>query len=158
MLPAQKIAGIVALLPAFFYEVAETGILSDAAMEAMQPFFDVDFHHYAVDRSLLTTSRTRAQHMTVFQRILRQKQADEMAKDARNNADEETRPSNPKRDGKNLCICPCKGRHYADDDASWRKHCGYKKHKSVADVTLHMFMVSLKFLQGMATSAAGAGC
>ena len=72
MLPAQKIAGIVALLPAFFYEVAETGILSDASMEAMQPFFDVDFHHYAVDRSLLNTSRTRAQHMTVFQRILRQ--------------------------------------------------------------------------------------
>ena len=133
MLPAKNIAAIIDLLPAFFYEVAETGILSDASMEAMQPHFDVDFHHYAVDRSRLTTSRTRAQHMTVFQRILRQKAVDEMSKDLRQNADEEKRPEHPKRDGKNLCICPCKGRHYVDDDASWKKHCGYKKHMSVAD-------------------------
>ncbi len=132
-LPAKNIAAIIDLLPAFFYEVAETGILSDASMEAMQPHFDVDFHHYAVDRSRLTTSRTRAQHMTVFQRILRQKAVDEMSKYLRQNADEEKRPEHPKRDGKNLCICPCKGRHYVDDDASWKKHCGYKKHMSVAD-------------------------
>jgi hypothetical protein len=142
---ADQVQGIKDLLPPYFHETATSGILSDASMQAMQPFFDVDFHHYAVDRSHLTTSRTRSQHMTVFQRVHRQKIIDALV--VRVNAPEvEVRPDPPfKVDGKGLAVCQCGGRfsllrslyfprsrfgrrHYVNDDANWAKHVTYKKH------------------------------
>jgi hypothetical protein len=129
MLSAEQVQGIKDLLPSFFHEMASEGVLSDSSMQAMQPFFDVDFHHYAVDRSTLTTSRQRAQLMTVFQRNQRQRQLDALCRDASMESDEDKRPANPDKDKNGLCICRCRGRHYQDDDASWAKHITYKKHR-----------------------------
>lgn len=124
-------SGIRGLLPAFFHEMAGDGVLSDACMQAMQPFFDVDFLHYAVDRSTLTTSRTRAQLISVFERKLRQRALDALCRELALGEDEEIRPEHPRRDQKGLCICECGGRHYKDDDAAWEKHVTYKKHRCV---------------------------
>ena len=125
-------SGIRNLLPAFFHECNATGILSDASMQAMQPYFDVDFYHYAVDRAALSTSRTRAQLMSVFERKLRQATLDALCRDLALGSDEkEKRPEHPTLDAKGLCCCPCKSRHYKNDDASWEKHITYKKHRCV---------------------------
>jgi hypothetical protein len=110
-LSAAQVQGIKELLPPFFHEMATTGILSDASMQAMQRFFDVDFHHYAVDRARLTTSRTRAQLMTVFQRVHRQ-QAIEALCIRVNIPEVEVRPAPPfKTDAKGLAVCKCGGRY-----------------------------------------------
>jgi hypothetical protein len=110
-LSAQQVQGIKDLLPAFFHEVASTGILSDASMQSLQPFFPVDFHHYAVDRAALTTSRTRAQLMTVFQLVHRRNAIDAIC--IRVNAPEhEVRPDPPfKMDGNGKAVCKCGGRY-----------------------------------------------
>jgi hypothetical protein len=138
MLSAAQVQGIKNLLPSFFHEMALTGTLSDSSMQAMQPFFDVDFLHYAVDRSTLTTSRQRAQLMTVFQRRQRQMQIDAICMET-SVADEDKRPENPEKDKKGLCICSCRGRHYQDDDASWAKHKTYKKHRLACEECFLMF-------------------
>jgi hypothetical protein len=124
-------SGIRNLLPAFFHEMAATGILSDSSMQAMQPFFDVDFMHYVVDRSTLTTSRTRAQIISVFERNLRQSTLDALCRELALGGDEEKRPEHPILDKNGLCICECKGRHYKNDDSSWAKHITYVKHRFV---------------------------
>jgi hypothetical protein len=133
MLSAEQIQGIKDLLPAFFHEMSTTGILSDASMQSLQKYFDVDFHHYVVDRAALTTSRTRAQLLSVFQRELRQRTLDTICRDVALGADEEPRPDGAPKDAAGLCICPCGGRHYVDDDESWEKHINYKKHKCACD-------------------------
>ncbi len=107
------------------------GILSDRSMQAMQPFFDVDFMHYAVDRSTLTTSRTRAQIISIFERKFRQSTLDALLRELALGDDEEIRPEHPRLDPKNLCVCECGGRHYANNDEAWAKHITYKKHKCV---------------------------
>jgi hypothetical protein len=124
-------SGIRDLLPAFFHEMMATGILSDSSMQSMQPFFDVDFMHYAVDRSTLTTSRTRAQIISVFERKLRQSTVDALCRELALGNDEEIRPEHPKLDKNGLCICECGGRHYKNDDDAWAKHITYKKHRRV---------------------------
>jgi hypothetical protein len=123
--------GIRNLLPAFFYEMTATGILSDSSMQAMQPFFDVDFFHYAVDRSTLTTSRTRAQLISVFEQKFRQSTLDAVCTELAFGGDEEKRPEHPSLDKNGLCVCECKGRHYKNDDESWAKHITYIKHRFV---------------------------
>jgi hypothetical protein len=144
------------LLPSFFHEMATTGVLSDASMQAMQPYFDVDFHHYAVDRANLTTSRTRAQLISVFERKLRQSTIDALGRDLVLGLDDkEKRPEQATKDKNGLCICVCGGRHYKDDDASWGKHTMHKKHRCVlgdVDGLLH------DSAQGMANRATGLCC
>ncbi len=102
-------------------------------MQAMQPFFDVDFMHYNVDRSTLTTSRTRAQIISVFERKFRQSTLDALCREIASGDDVEIRPEHPKLglDKAGLCICECGGRHYKNDDAAWDKHITYKKHRCV---------------------------
>ena len=101
-------------------------------MQAMQPYFDVDFHYYAVDRAALSTSRTRAQLMSVFERKLRQATLDALCRDVAMGSDEkEKRPEHPTLDAKGNCKCPCGSRHYKNDDASWEKHITYKKHRCI---------------------------
>jgi hypothetical protein len=138
MLTAEQVQGIKNLLPSFFHEMATNGTLSDSSMQAMQPFFDVDFHHYPVDRSALTTSRQRAQLMTVFLRKQRQSQMDALCIDS-SLSDVEKRPEHAQKDKKGLCICLCKGLHYKDDDASWAKHITYKKHRCIREVILFVY-------------------
>lgn len=134
-------SGIRNLLPAFFHEMATSGILSDASMQAMQPYFDVDFYHYAVDRANLTTSRTRAQLISVFERKLRQSALDALSRDLALGMDEtEKRPEQAKVDNKGLCICLCKGMHYKNDDASWAKHTTHKKHRCVLGDVVYWVM------------------
>ncbi len=70
-------------------------------MQAMQPYFDVDFYHYAVDRASLTTSRTRAQLISVFERKLRQSTIDALGRDLALGMDEtEKRPEQANVDNK----------------------------------------------------------
>jgi hypothetical protein len=124
--------GIKRLLPAFFHEMTATGVLSDSSMQAMQPFFDVDFMHYAVDRSTLTTSRTRAQIISVFEQKFRQSALDSICRELElGGDDDEKRPEHPSLDKAGLCICECKGRHYKNDDAGWAKHITHVKHRCV---------------------------
>ncbi len=130
-LSAVQVNGIKALLPSFFTEMATTGVLTDAVMQATQPFFGVDFHHYAVDRSTLTTSRQRAQLMTVYARNLRAHSALLASVALQQDGLPDTRPEPPwKTDKKNLAICQCGGPHYADTAEAWAKHVTYKKHKA----------------------------
>jgi hypothetical protein len=119
------------LLPAFFHEMGADGILSDATMQSMQQFFDVDFHHYAVDRAALSTSRTRAQLMSVFERKLRQATIDALSRELATENDVDLRPVQAKLDKNGLGICSCGGRHYVNTDAGWEKHITYKKHRCV---------------------------
>ena len=134
-------SGIRNLLPAFFHEMATSGILSDASMQAMQPHFDVDFYHYAVDRASLTTSRTRTQLISVFERKLRQSTIDALGRDLALGMDEtEKRPEQANVDNKGLCICLCGGRHYKNDDASWAKHTTHKKHRCVLGDVVYWVM------------------
>jgi hypothetical protein len=63
---AYQIAGIEALFPAFFYEMANHGTLSDATMQSMQPYFTVDFRMFATDRSGLTPSRQRGMCVSIW--------------------------------------------------------------------------------------------
>ena len=122
-------SGIRNLLPAFFHEMGADGILSDATMQSMQQFFDVDFHHYAVDRAALSTSRTRAQLMSVFERKLRQATIDALSRELATENDVDLRPVQAKLDKNGLGICSCGGRHYVNTDAGWEKHITYKKHR-----------------------------
>ena len=109
-------------------------------MQAMQPYFDVDFHYYAVDRAALSTSRTRAQLMSVFERKLRQATLDALCRDVAMGSDEkEKRPEHPTLDAKGNCKCPCGSRHYKNDDASWERHITYKKHRCL----FALFVVAL---------------
>jgi hypothetical protein len=129
-LTAEKVDSIKALLPAFFEEMGSTGTLTDAVMQSMQPYFDVDFHHYAVDRAHLTTSRQRAQLMTVYQRTLRRHSVQLASVALQQDGAEDTRPDPAwKKDKKGLAVCQCGGRHYEDNDDAWAKHKTYKKHK-----------------------------
>ncbi len=100
-------------------------------MQSMQPFFDVDFHHYAVDRAALSTSRTRAQLMSVFERKLRQATIDALSRDLAMGNDVEVRPAQAKVDKNGLSVCPCGGRHYVNTDAGWERHITYKRHVCV---------------------------
>jgi hypothetical protein len=128
---AQNVAAIRALLPAFFEEMGTAGTLSDAVMQAMQPYFDVDFHHYNVDRATLTTSRQRAQLMSVYHRNLRRHSVQLASVALQQDGVEDTRPEPAwKKDKKGLAVCQCGGRHYEDNDAAWAKHKTYKSHKN----------------------------
>ena len=64
-----QIAGIETLFPAFFFEMATRGTLSDATMQAMQPYFFVDFKMFASDRSLLAVPRQRGMLVSVWLRV-----------------------------------------------------------------------------------------
>lgn len=130
-LSADQVNAIKSMLPAFFEEMATTGTLTDAVMQSLQPHFDVDFHHYAVDRANLTTSRQRAQLMTVYHRNLRAHTAALASVALQQEGVLDIRPESPwKLDKKGLAVCQCGGPHYADNDEAWQKHITYKKHKT----------------------------
>jgi hypothetical protein len=96
------------------------------AVESMQPYFDVDFHHYAVDRAHLTTSRQRAQLMTVYQRTLRRHSVQLASVALQQDGAEDTWPEPAwKKDKKGLAVCQYSGRHYQDNDEAWAKHKTY---------------------------------
>jgi hypothetical protein len=128
-LSADKVIAIKSMFPAFFEEMAATGSLTDAVMQSLQPHFDVDFHHYAVDRANLTTSRQRAQLMTVYHRNLRAHSAQLASVALQQEGVLDIRPEPPwKMDKNGLAVCQCGGRHYVDNNDSWAKHTTYKKH------------------------------
>jgi len=129
----EDVNGLLGLLPAFLYEMATTFSLSDRSMAAMQKFFPADFKSYPTDRNLLGLPRQRAALVSWLVE-LHNRQAVAVI-EADDVTGPEERPSDPPMDAKGLAVCPCskqgfKGRHYANTEDGWQKHCGTQSHKN----------------------------
>ncbi len=128
-----QIEGIEALFPAFFFEMATRGTLSDATMQAMQPFFSVDFKMFATDRSSLAVSRQRGMHLSVWLRVKAfvEKATAILVDDIQSPPD--PFPMNPKINLKtSKAVCRCKGT-YAYTEEGWAEHKSTEKHKQCVE-------------------------
>jgi hypothetical protein len=105
-----QIVGIEALFPAFLFEMDTRGTLSDATMQAMQPFFSVDFKMFSTDRSTLAAQRQRGMYLSTWIRV---KEFVDRAKSILvqdMQAPPDPFPINPKMNSKpGKAICRCKG-------------------------------------------------
>jgi hypothetical protein len=128
-----QIAGIEALFPAFFYEMATQGILSDATMQAMQPFFSVDFKMFSTDRSTLAVPRQRGMFLSVWIRVKEfvDRATSILVQDMQ--APPDPFPINPKINAKTgKAVCRCKGT-YIYTEAGWSDHKATDKHKKFVE-------------------------
>jgi hypothetical protein len=128
-----QIAGIEALFPAFFFEMATRGTLSCATMQAMQPYFSVDFKMFASDRSLLAVPRQRGMLVSVWLRVQEfvKKATSILVQDMQSPPD--PFPINPKINSKTgKAICRCKGT-YVFTDEGWSEHKATEKHKKFVE-------------------------
>jgi hypothetical protein len=128
-----QIAGIEALFPAFFFEMATRGTLSDATMQAMQPFFSADFKMFSTDRSSLAVSRQRGMYLSIWIRVKEfvDRATSILVQDMQTPPD--PFPINPKINSKtNRAVCRCKGT-YVYTEEGWTEHKGSEKHKKYVE-------------------------
>jgi hypothetical protein len=139
---AYQIAGIESLFPAFFYEMANHGTLSDSTMQGMQPYFSVDFKMFATDRSSLAVPRQRGMCLSIW---LQAKCLIEMATGITPESMQEIpdpQPVNPKLTKGGKAVCRCRG-HYANTSEGWAAHKTSDKHKKfVAEEECNVVVVS----------------
>ena len=134
----EQISGIESLFPAFFFEMGVIGVLSDATMHAMQPYFAMDFKMYLTDRCSLTVSRQRGMLVTVWLRVREfvDKATRISIEDMQDPPD--PLPLDPKINAKGAksshgkAICRCKGL-YVNDEDGWTEHKKTEKHKKCVE-------------------------
>jgi hypothetical protein len=128
-----QIAGVEALFPAFFFEMATRGTLSDATMQALQPYFSVDFKMFSSDRSTLAVPRQRGMYLSVWVRVQEfvNRATSILVADMQSPPD--PFPINPKMNSKtNKAICRCKGTYTYTEDG-WSDHKATEKHKKCVE-------------------------
>jgi hypothetical protein len=128
-----QIAGIEALFPAFFFEMATRGTLSDATMQAMQPYFAADFKMFSTDRSSLAVPRQRGMYLSIWIRVQEfVKRATSILVEDMQSAPDPF-PINPKMNSKtSKAICRCKGT-YEYTEEGWDEHKKTEKHKKCVE-------------------------
>jgi hypothetical protein len=125
---ALQISGIESLFPAFFYEMATHGTLSDLTMQGMQPYFSVDFKMFSTDRSSLAASRQRGMCLSVWlqAKCLLERATGITPENMQEIPDPQ--PTNPKLSKGGKAVCRCRG-HYANTSDGWANHKISDKHK-----------------------------